>query len=121
MTNEQNGHGPQIKRREVWIDLPAEYEGFRFRVWLNAPARIWTDLISESSSEKQMRDALRQLVLEHNGWLDFEGQPYPPPGESEFWELIPTELAACILSAAQTEIQKLPNSIAPQRRRSRRG
>jgi hypothetical protein len=116
---ETNGHGPQVKRREAWVELPTEYEGFRFRVWLNAPTRIWGELTGDS--EKQALDALRQLVLEHNGWLDFDGQPYPPAGEAKFWEEIPTELAACMIVATQTEMQKLPNSIAPQRRRSRRG
>ena len=103
------------------MELPGEYEGFRFRVWLNAPTRIWNQLTGEASGEAEMHEALRQLVLEHNGWLDFEGNPYPPAGEAKFWEEIPTELAACILSAAQVEMQKLPNSIAPQRRRSKRG
>ena len=116
---ETNGHGPQVKRREAWVDLPAEYEGFRFRVWLNAPTRVWGELNGES--EQQALAALQRLVLEHNGWLDFDGQPYPPASEVKFWEDIPTELAACMLVAAQVEMQKLPNSIAPQKRRSRRG
>lgn len=111
--------GPQIKRRETWVELPAEYEGFKFRVWLNAPARLWGDL--NADNEKQTLAALQQLVLEHNGWLDFDGKPYPPASEPQFWTEIPTELAACMLVATQTEMQTLPNSIAPQRRRSRRG
>lgn len=114
-----NGTGPQIKRREAWVELPQEYEGFKFRVWLNAPTRLWNDL--NNGDEATALESLKQLVLEHNGWLDFEGQPYPPPDTGDFWEQIPTELAACILTAAQTEMQKLPNSMAPQRRRSRRG
>lgn len=116
---ETNGHGPQVKRREAWVDLPAEYEGFKFRVWLNAPTRIWAELTGEN--EAQSLEALRSLVLEHNSWLDFDGQPYPPANEAKFWEDIPTELAACMLVATQVEMQKLPNSIAPQRRRSKRG
>lgn len=114
-----NDSGPRIKRRETWVELPAEYEGFKFRVWLNAPARIWNDL--GGSNEKLALAAAQQLVLEHNGWLDFDGKPYPPATEPAFWEAIPTELAACILAASQAEMQKLPNSIAPQRRRSKRG
>ena len=116
---EVNGSGPRVKRREAWVDLPAEYDGFRFRVWLNAPTRIWGELTGES--EKAALEALSQLVLEHNGWLDFDGKAYPPASEKKFWEDIPTELAACMLVAAQIEMQKLPNSMAPQRRRSRRG
>lgn len=116
---ELNGTGPRIKRRETWVELPEEYAGFAFRVWLNAPSRIWSELTT--GGESQALEALRQLVLEHNGWLDFEGKPYPPASEAEFWEEIPTELAACMLVATQVEIQKLPNSMAPQRRRSKRG
>lgn len=114
-----NSTGPQIKRRETWVDLPKEYDGFSFRVWLNAPARIWTDLASDK--ETTAREAIQKLVLEHNGWLDFDGKPYPLASDPKFWEEIPTELAACMLAASQAEIQKLPNSMAPQRRRSRRG
>ena len=80
---ETNGHGPQVKRREAWVDLPEAYEGFRFRVWLNAPTRVWGELTGEN--EAQSLGALRSLVLEHNGWLDFDGQPYPPAEEAEFW------------------------------------
>lgn len=118
-TKSSNGVGPQIKRREKWVELPAEYEGFKFRVWVNAPTKLWNDLQSED--DQAALEAMKKLVLEHNGWLDFDGEPYPPAGETKFWEAIPTELAACILVATQTEMQKLPNSIAPPRRRLRRG
>ena len=128
---ENNGAGPQIKRRETWVDLPDEYEGFKFKVWVNAPARVWNELNPATSDETSDEDAaareataqaaLRQIVLEHNGWLDFDGQPFPPADDPAFWETIPTELAACVLVAARVEMGKLPNSIAPQKRRSRRG
>lgn len=137
---ENNGAGPQIKRRETWVDLPDEYEGFKFKVWVNAPARVWNELnpatSDEASDEASDEEAAareaaareataqaapRQIVLEHNGWRDFDGQPFPPADDPAFWEAIPTELAACVLVAARVEMGKLPNSIAPQRRRSRRG
>lgn len=113
------GKGPQIRRRETWVPLPGEYEGFEVRVWVNAPTRLWNQL--SEGDEQDALDALQEIVLEHNGWRDFEGEPYPPAGEPAFWEEIPTELAAVVLAAAQAEIQRLPNSMAPQRRRSRRG
>ena len=113
--------GPQIRRREAWVDLPEEYEGFRFKVWLNAPSRLWVDIGSAGDDEDTAQSALRQIVLEHNGWLDFDGQPYPQPDKAVFWEDIPTELAACMLIATQQEMGKLPNSLAPTKRRSRRG
>lgn len=130
VTRQQEEIGPQIKRREAWVDLPDEYEGFQFKLWVNAPSKLWTDLTASSNKDddasrndnEDMRvAALRQIVLEHNGWRDFDNTPFPPASEAEFWEKIPTELAACILVAAQVEMRKLPNSIAPKKRRSRRG
>src|SRR5262245_8672281 len=117
MTNSNDApiSGPQIKRRETWVSLPSEYEGFKLRVWVNAPTRIWNSLTADNEAE--IREAFQQLVLEHNGWLDFDGKPYPPVSEPQFWEEIPTELASCMLVSLQVEMQKLPNSIAPQRRR----
>ena len=112
--------GPQIQRREKWVDLPEqEYPGFKVQVWVNAPSKLWPMLSSGEEAEAQA--AAKQLVIAHNGWLDFEGQPFPPPSETSFWEEIPTELAACILAGIQAEMQKLPNSMAPRRRRSKRG
>lgn len=117
---EMNGAtGPKIQRREKWVDLPNEYEGFKFRVWVNAPTKLWVAVgkAGEEDGETQAQEALKQIVLEHNGWLDFDGNPFPPATSTEFWEEIPTELAACILAATQAEQSKLPNSLAPKRRR----
>lgn len=110
---------PQIKRREAWVALPAEYDGFEVKVWLNAPSRLWTAL--GGGDEADTKEALTTLVMEHNGWLDYDGNEYPPANTPEFWDEIPTELAACVLVAAQAEMQRLPNSMAPVRRRSGRG
>lgn len=115
---EMNGKGPQIKRRETWVDLPDEYEGFRIKVWVNAPTALWRQM--GEGEEQETREAASRLVLEHNGWLDFDGEPYPPIGP-DFWEAIPTELAATMIAAANAEMMKLPNSLTPTRRRSKRG
>jgi hypothetical protein len=110
--------GPRIQRREQWIDLPPEYDGFRVKIWVNAPTKFWTALSSEDESEAL--NGMQKIVLEHNGWLDFDGEPYPPAGSPELWEEVPTELAACVLVAAQTAMSDLPNSLRPTRQRSRR-
>ncbi len=107
--------GPRIPRREAWIDLPSEYPGFRLRVWLNAPASAWNDLTS--GDEARMQSALVRVVLEHNGWVDFDDVPYPPASDATLWDLLPTELIAVMITAVQNEMQKLPNSMRPQRRR----
>lgn len=116
----QAAQGPQIQRRERWLELPDEYEGFRIKIWLNAPTKLWMALM-DSQDEKAAQAAAERLVLEHNGWLDFDGNPYPPPSDAAFWEEIPTELAAAVLALAQVAMQDLPNSLAPTKRRSRRG
>lgn len=111
--------GPRILRREAWVTLPDAYAGFTFRLWVNAPQRLWNDL--GSGDEARARAAMGQIVLEHNGWLDFDGQPYPPASNPEaLWDAVPTELAGVVITAAQLEIAKLPNSMAPQKRRSGR-
>lgn len=117
--DEEKTLGPQIQRREKWVELPAEYAGFKAKVWINGPTALWSDM--NSGEEGKALEAAKKLVLAHNGWRDFDGKEYPPPAEDTFWELIPTELAACVLAAIQAEVQKLPNSMLPQKRRSRRG
>lgn len=119
VANGVNGAGPQVKRRTVWVDLPDEYEGFKFELWVNSPTKLWMEL--NSGDEARAQAAAEKLVLAHNGWRDFDGNEYPPPSEAGFWEEIPTELAGCIFALAQAEQAKLPNSIAPTNRRSRRG
>jgi hypothetical protein len=125
------------------VKLPGEYEGFKFKLWVNAPSSLWSvllvgsqvDELGEDASEDEeaaqaaaaavkeaeLQGVLQKLVLEHNGWRDFEGETYPQPSEVAFWEIIPTELAACVIAASQVEMRKLPNSIASRKRRSRRG
>ena len=110
--SEEKPAGPRVKRREVWVDLPGDYEGFRFRMWVNPPAKTSLRLLTIRAV-----DALQEMILEHNGWCDADGNPYPQPDDPEFVMAIPTELLGMVLKLAEQEIQKLPNSIAPQRRR----
>lgn len=113
--------GPKIQRREKWVELPDEYKGFEVKIWVNAPTKLWTAIGNAARDEAAAQDAAQKIVIEHNGWLDFDGTPYPQPGTLEFWEDIPTELAGLIFALIQHEMGNLPNSIATQRRRSKRG
>ncbi len=111
--------GPQIPRREAWLDVP-EYPGFKLKLWLNYPRRL-LDTLSEGD-EAAKRDALLRIVLEHNGWRDEEGQPYPLASSPEFYAAIPTELAIVVVLLAVDEVTTvLPKWMAEKRRRSRRG
>ncbi len=105
--------GPRLPRREAWVDVP-EYEGFRVRLWTNYPRRVLDQLASQEPEE--VLTALRTVVLEHNGWLDFDGQPFPPASEALFWEQIPDELAGALLVMARLEAGKLAIALIPKRK-----
>ena len=108
--------GPRLPRRESgWVTLPDAYAGFQFRFWLNAPQRLWNDV--ESGDDKPAKAALSQIMLEHNGWADTDGTPFPPASDPAFWDLIPTELAAVTLAVSYEEMTALAKSLAPKKRR----
>lgn len=106
---------PRIKRREGWADFPEEYEGFKVKLWLNFPSGLLDDL--RSGEQARAETALRRIVLEHNGWCDEEGMPYPAAGDPGFWEAIPTEVAAIVMALIQMKATELPNSLLVARRR----
>ena len=132
--------GPRIPRRELWLDVP-EYPGFRAKMWANHPQRLARDL--QSKDVERIASALSAIVLEHNGWCDEEGDPYPPAGELReiaesvtedgpdgapitrtvnrieypFYEAIPTELAVLLIVLINEAATTLPNSLLRTRRR----
>lgn len=130
--------GPQLHRREVWLPLPEEYPGFRIKLWLNYP-RKWDDEMNgavgyppapegddvtpeayQAWSEGKAAyifAAWGRVVLEHNGWMDFDGNPFPPPQDLNFWLTIPTELAAVIVAVQKDAKTALPNSVPTRKRR----
>ena len=105
---------PRMPRREAWIDLPEEYAGFKVKVWVNPPAKLWAAVFSVGDNKQAAEEALRDIVLEHNGWMDTFGVALPPADTKEFWEEIPDELAAVIMTTAQLKIRELPNSLVPK-------
>jgi hypothetical protein len=103
--------GPRLPRREEWLDLPEEaYPGFRIKVWVNYPHRLTSEL--RSGEQERVMGALRQMVLEHNGWCDYDGAPLPPAASGEFWELVPDELAGAVLVLLQAQAGKLAFSLS---------
>lgn len=80
-------------------------------VWVNAPTSLWRQ-VDATQDEGKIQGALKQIISAHNGWIDYEGQPYPQPDKPEFWKGIPTELAACMIVAAKNAAKILPNSMA---------
>ena len=107
--------GPRVTRRENSVELPAPYTGFVITVWSNYPGRLTGEL--ESGDMARIRAAMAHIVIAHNGWLDFDGNPYPPASEEAFWEAIPPELLAVVMMTATQEASRLPNSLAARRTR----
>jgi len=105
--------GPRVRRREVWADLPSEaaesYPDFRMKLWANFKRSLLDEI--NSGDNDRVSAALCRIVLEHNGWYDEDGQPYPPASTAAFWDAIPTELAALIVIVIQREATRLPNSL----------
>lgn len=105
----------RLPHREVWLDVPG-YEGFKVKMWANYPQRLLDDLTG--ADVPAMEAALLRVVLEHNGWGNEEGEPFPPANEAAFWDAIPTELAAILLVLATQEVvSHYPNSLFAKRRR----
>jgi len=94
--------GPQIRARLVTVALDNPYDEFEVTVWANAPTGLWMQVMgSEDVDEAERLAALARLVQAHNGWIDYDGEPYPPADSAAFWEAIPTELAIATLVAAR--------------------
>ncbi len=105
--------GPQVRKRLEWTDLPDEaqesYPGFRVRIWANYRRSLTAEI--GSGDADRLRNALVQIIVEHNGWLNDEGQPYSPASDPRFWDEIPDELAAVLIVLVRRASTKLPNSL----------
>ena len=107
---------PRIQRRYAWLDLPEDgYAGFKAKFCTNFPQRLRADLASNES--ERMETALREIIVEHNGWLDEDGTPFPLTTDPAFYDAIPTELAAVLITMTQTAAAALPKSLLAMRAR----
>ena len=133
----------------LWLNYPRHWErdiqGADFRPMPPRPAgaedgahededaraealRVWVEEITRWTREREaaMREALGRVVLEHNGWRDYDppvgtGLVLPQPQSPDFWEAIPQELMDAVLALRQERVQALPLAIrnsTPRRRRS---
>jgi hypothetical protein len=126
-----------VPRRTAWVpeendDRPearafAEaYPGMRVRLWINYPKRLQAEISpagveDADERERRAREALKKIVLEHNGWADEDGAALPPPSDDGFWETIPDELAAGLVLLVLRAPSRLPNSMLAALRGSERG
>ena len=86
---------PRIER---WVPVP-EYGDYQMRVWINVSKRAADDITS--GDQERALPALRQIVLEHNGWADVDGEPYPAADDPSFWDKLPVHLVAAIARGIQ--------------------
>lgn len=134
--------GPRDEKRITWLHLPAPYEGVQVQVWINPPnkfmdimnaggrpetmaalRRLANDdehaeerwLLQEQARQEQY-EVLGRMVLAHNGWLDYDGHPYPPANTRAFWDEISQEAALMILALYQDEQQRAPLAMRKKRK-----
>jgi hypothetical protein len=104
---------PRAPRREVEMTVPG-YPGFTVWVWANYPQSILLGMKDESLPEEDKIGLMRRVVLEHNGWCDAEGEPYPPATDVAFWRTIPQELANVLIPLALGGAPAVfPTSVSP--------
>lgn len=118
----------KVIQRHGWIAVPnAEkygYDGFMVYAWLNFPH--WYAEAARGPDVAAAKKALNEIILQHNGWKDPSGEEYPQPnaelpdGALDFWDSIPDELAACLLTLTNLEAAELSFLAVEQRRTSRR-
>lgn len=95
----------RLPKRIAELTLPEPYNEFHATCWINAPRSLWLEATSQD--EATVTAALQQIVVGHD-LCDFNGDPYPPADDPEFWNLIPTEVGAVIISAIQSQVGRLP-------------
>jgi hypothetical protein len=78
--------GPHIPKRTEWLSLPEPYgaAGMRALVWTNYPNRYLRALQGGAGADG-LEDALKALVIEHNGWLGEDGEPLGDCQSEGFW------------------------------------
>ncbi len=102
-------HGPRMPKTIQWMDMPPPYNEMRIRVWVNFPNELAQDIVSGDKDKVQA--AVKQIFIEHNDWEDYNGEPLPSTQEKEFWDKIPNELAATMVTLLDIEGKRLPNLV----------
>jgi hypothetical protein len=128
--------GPRMPgRNDVTISMIGPYgeAGMRLKIWKNYPHKLAVQI--QTGDDEQASEALCQIVLEHNGWCDEDGNPLPElrpapmsakPGSdafenakaafNAFWDLLPQELASAASTAIGIEVGKLAVAVRDKRR-----
>lgn len=105
---------PRMPKRTAWIELPDEYgaAGMEMLVWTNYPHGIGNALRGLQGTDA-FKAALSAVVLEHNGWLDADGEPLPAAQSEDFWwgDDVPDELVGVVLVILADVPQRYPKGL----------
>ena len=96
---------PRMQKRYERIPLHGAYEGFSIKAWINFPQKLLTQ--AQTGDPDVQAAALGQIVVEHN-FVDFDGEPFPPPDDPACWTECPLDLLACVFTAIAERFGKLP-------------
>jgi ribosomal protein S10 len=107
--------GPRLPRDEEWWDVEGVPD-FTVRLWVNFSTALFRRAIGVDATAEQQREALQQIVLEHNGWLDEDGKPYPAADDDGFYEALPRRLILRLVRTIGAARDTLPNFQMPTRR-----
>lgn len=100
--------GPRAPRRLQWIPLAADgdYAGHQVYARIRYPDTL--NVKFSSGDFEQIKSALREVVLEHNGWIDPDTEePLPAASEDGFWASLAQEEVLLMLRAVGAARKKV--------------
>lgn len=105
--------GPRMPKRTAWVPLPDSYgeAGMELLVWTNYSHAVGNALRGLKGTEA-FKEALADVALAHNGWLDEDGEPLPPM-DADFWwsDAISDELVGVVLVLLGDVPQRFPKGL----------
>lgn len=109
----------RMGKRIVEINLgetDAAYEGQLVTAWVNFPSDYLTRRRpgdEDLTDEQQIRKALG-VVIQSVDFVDYDGQPYPPMDDPDFWAQMPNDMFAAILQAIYGQVGNLTKKGGPR-------
>lgn len=125
---------PRMQKRIVDIRLPGDYSMFTVTAWVNFPNSLldkmqklardarkrsvvrrqrmeddpdWLDDDEEEDAQEGIAALLSQVIVAHT-FADFDGVPYPPATEMQFYKDAPNDLLLVTMKAIMEQVGKLP-------------
>lgn len=115
-TTGNGAHEPparRLPRRVERVRLPAPYDDFSVTAWLNFPRSLIVRLQAlprdTPEGDAEAGRLIGQIVIDHD-LVDFDGAPYPPTTDPAFWEEIPPDLQAILISEVFGRVGKVPKA-----------